>query len=100
MDRSMHRQHLEEAERHVRHGQQNVLLLERHIRDHELHGRDATLAREVLDTFRVTQTHFLAHRDQILRELNHPREPWQARRYGGPRAARREDPGSRTPTQV
>lgn len=50
----------------------NVLLLERHIRDHELHGRDATLAREILDTFRLTQTHFPAHRDQILRELNQP----------------------------
>jgi hypothetical protein len=72
MDRSMHLRHLEQAERHVWRGEQNILDQEQHIQSLERRGQDTALAREVLDTFVCTQTLFLAHRDQVLRELGEP----------------------------
>jgi hypothetical protein len=69
MNQSMHLRHLEEAERHVLRGEQNISAQEQHIEELELHGHDTTLARSLLDTFLMTQTQFVAHRDEILKTL-------------------------------
>ncbi|MCA1419471.1 hypothetical protein [Bradyrhizobium sp. BRP23] len=69
MDRSMHLRHLEEAERHVLLGVRNISDQEQRIEDLELHGRDATLARSLLETYLCTQTLFVAHRNEILKAL-------------------------------
>ena len=69
MDRSMHLRHLGETERHVLRGEHNISDQEQRIADLELHGHDAALARTLLETFLVTQTQFVAHRDQILKAL-------------------------------
>ncbi|WP_084801773.1 hypothetical protein [Bradyrhizobium sp. Ec3.3] len=71
MDRSPHLQHLEQAERHLLRGEQNVSDQEQRIEDLEHHGHDTTLARALLETFLRTQMQFVAHRAQILRELDH-----------------------------
>ena len=71
MDRRRQLQHLEQAERHLLRGEQNVSDQEQRIADLEQHGNDTTLARALLETFLSTQTQFVAHRDQILRELDH-----------------------------
>jgi hypothetical protein len=72
MDRSRQLRHLEQAERHLLRGEQNVSVQEQRIKDLEHHGHDASLARAVLKTFLCTQAQFVAHRDQILRELDYP----------------------------
>ncbi|QOG23403.1 hypothetical protein [Bradyrhizobium sp. SEMIA] len=69
MDRSRQLQHLEQAERHVLRGEQNVSDQEQRIEDFENQGYDVTLARALLDTFLRTQVQFVVHRDLILREL-------------------------------
>jgi hypothetical protein len=70
MDRSRQLQHLEQAERHVLRGEQNVSVQEQRIEDLEYHGHDARLARALLETFLCTQAQFVLHRDLILRELD------------------------------
>ena len=70
MDRSQQLQHLEQAERHLFLGQQNISDQERRIEDLEQRGHDTTLARAFLETLLSTQAQFVAHRDQILRELD------------------------------
>ncbi|MGV7214236.1 hypothetical protein [Bradyrhizobium sp. UFLA05-112] len=70
MDRSRQLQHLEQAERHLLRGEQSVSDQEQRIEDLKHHGHDTTLARALLETFLCTQMQFLAHRDQILRELD------------------------------
>ena len=70
MDRSRQLQHLEEAEKHVLRGGQTISDQERRIEELDRHGQDATLARSLLETFLWTQTQFVAHRDQILKELD------------------------------
>ena len=72
MNRSRQLQHLEQAERHLLRGEQNVSDQEQRIEDLEDHGHDTTLARALLETFLCTQAQFVAHRDQILRELDYP----------------------------
>ena len=69
MERNMQIRHLAEAERHLALGAQHISGQELRIEDLELHGHDATLARCLLETFRLTQAQNIAHRDQILREL-------------------------------
>ena len=69
MDRSRQLQHLEQAERHVLRGEQNLFDQEQRIGVLEHQGHDASLARALLETFLCTQTQFVAHRDQILCEL-------------------------------
>ena len=69
MDRLMNLRHLQLAERHVLRGSQNIFAQEQHIEALECRGWDATLARAVLQTFVITQTQFVAHRDQILEAL-------------------------------
>ncbi|MGY8661641.1 hypothetical protein Q3C01_04640 [Bradyrhizobium sp. UFLA05-109] len=71
MDRARQLQHLEQAEHHLLCGKRNVSDQEQRIEDLEHHGHDTTLARALLETFVCTQTQFVAHRDQILRELDH-----------------------------
>ena len=70
MDRSRQLQHLEEAERHLLRGEQNITDQEERIEVLERDGHETTLARAVLETFLSTQMQFVAHRDQILRELD------------------------------
>jgi hypothetical protein len=70
MDRSRQLQHLEQAERHLLRGEQNISDQEQRIEVLEQHGHETTLARAVLETLLSTQTQFVAHRDQILRELD------------------------------
>jgi len=53
-------------------GEQNVSNQEQRIEDLERHGHDTALGQALLETFLCTQTQFVAHRDQILRELEHP----------------------------
>jgi len=67
MDRRRQLQHLEQAERHLLRGEQNVSDQERRIEDLKHHGHDATLARALFATFLSTQAQFVAHRDLILR---------------------------------
>jgi hypothetical protein len=67
--RSMQFRHLAEAERHIALGAQHISSQELRIADLELHGHNSTLARSLLETFRLTQAQNIAHRDQILREL-------------------------------
>jgi hypothetical protein len=69
MHRSRQLQHLDEAERHLSRGEQNISDQEKRIEVLEWHGHETSLARAVLETFLSTQTQFVAHRDQILREL-------------------------------
>jgi hypothetical protein len=71
MDRSRQLRHLEQAERHLLRGEQNVSDQEQRIEHLEHHGHDASLARTVLETFLCTQAQFVSHRDLILRELDH-----------------------------
>ena len=70
MDRSMEFRHLAEAERHIMLGAQHISKQELCIADLEVHGHDSTLARSLLETFRLTQAEHVAHRDRILRELS------------------------------
>jgi hypothetical protein len=74
MDRSRQLQHLAQAERHLLRGAQNISDQEQRIELLERSGNEATLARVVLETFLSTQTQFVAHRDQILRELDDANE--------------------------
>ncbi|WP_439370275.1 hypothetical protein ACRQ5Q_35585 [Bradyrhizobium sp. PMVTL-01] len=70
MDRSRQLHHLEQAERDVLRGEQNVFEQEQRIEELEDHRPDASLARAVLETRLSTQAQFVAHRDLILQELN------------------------------
>ncbi|MGY8682883.1 hypothetical protein Q2941_34685 [Bradyrhizobium sp. UFLA05-153] len=70
MDRSRELQHLEEAEKHILRGEQAISDQERRIEELDRHGHDTTFDRALLETFLCTQTQFVAHRDQILRELD------------------------------
>ena len=69
MDRSVQFRHLAEAERHIAFGAQRISNQEVRIAELEIQGHDSTLARSLLQTFRLTQAKHVAHRDRILREL-------------------------------
>ena len=71
MDRSIQLQHLEQAERHLLLGEQNVSDQERRVENLRQHGHDTTLACAVLETFVCTQNQFVAHHNQIIRELEY-----------------------------
>ena len=71
LDRSRQLRHLAEAEKHVLRGEQTISDQEQRIEELDGHGQDTTFARSLLETFLWTQTQFVAHRDQILRELDH-----------------------------
>lgn len=71
MNRSMHLRHLKQAEEHVRSGARHISDQELRIADFELYGHDTILARALLETFRHIQVELIAHRDLILRELDH-----------------------------
>ncbi|WP_407158153.1 hypothetical protein [Bradyrhizobium sp. STM 3557] len=70
MDRSRQLQHLAEAEKHVLRGEQAISDQEQRIEELDHRGQDTTFARSLLETFLCTQIQFVAHRDQILRELD------------------------------
>ena len=70
MDRSRQLQHLEGAEKHVLRGEQTISDQERRIEELDRRGQDTTFARSLLETFLSMQSQFVAHRDQILRELD------------------------------
>jgi hypothetical protein len=55
MERSLELQHLAEAEHHIARGAQHILDQEIRIADLDLRGHDSTLARSLLETFRLTQ---------------------------------------------
>ena len=70
MDRSIQLlQHLVQAEWHVARGEQHISDLELRIAEFDARGHDATLARALLETFRITQAQHVEHRDFILRAL-------------------------------
>jgi hypothetical protein len=65
----MQLQHLAEAEQHIARGAQHISDQELRIEDFDHCGHDSTLARSLLETFRLIQVQHIAHRDRILREL-------------------------------
>jgi hypothetical protein len=69
MDLTMELQHLAEAEHHITRGAQHILDQEIRVADLDFRGHDSTLARSLLETFRLTQAQHVAHRDRILRLL-------------------------------
>ena len=69
MDRSMQLRHLAEAEQHIARGTQHISHQELRIAEFDVRGHDSTLARTLLETFRITQAQHIAHRDHILGEL-------------------------------
>lgn len=69
MDRLKQLQHLAEAERNIAGGEHRISEQELRIADLDCRGHDTTLARSLLETFRITQAQHLALRDHILREL-------------------------------
>ena len=69
MDRSIQLQHLAEAERHIARGDYHISEQELRIAEFDARGHDATLARALLETFRLTQAQHVAHRDFILKAL-------------------------------
>ena len=69
MDQFKQLQHLAKAERNVAGGEHRISEQELRIADLDCRGHDTTLARSLLETFRVTQAQYIALRDHILREL-------------------------------
>jgi hypothetical protein len=69
MDRTMELRHLAEAEEHISRADRHVSEQEVRIADLELSGHDTSVARALLETFRLALAQHVAHRDQILREL-------------------------------
>lgn len=67
--RNMQLRHLAEAEQHIARGTQHISDQELRIAEFDFRGHDSTLARSLLETFRVTQAQHIAKRDHILREL-------------------------------
>ena len=67
MDHSMQFRDLAEAERHIALGAQHILDQEMRVADIDLRGYDSTLARSLLETFRLMQAQHVAHRERILR---------------------------------
>lgn len=67
MDRAVQVRHLAQAERHIARGAQNISDQEIRIADLERGGH--TLARSLLETFRLSQAQHIAHLDCMLREL-------------------------------
>jgi len=65
----MQLRHLAEAERHIERGIEHLSHQELRIAEFDLRGHDSTLARSLLETFRIAQAQHIAHRDHILREL-------------------------------
>ena len=61
---------LEEAERHLLRGVQNIANQEERMEVLERAGQETISARAVLETFLSTQLQFVAHRDRIVRELH------------------------------
>ena len=61
---------LEEAERHLLRGVQNIANQEERMEVLERAGQETISARTVLETFLSTQLQFVAHRDRIVRELH------------------------------
>jgi hypothetical protein len=69
MDRSMSLRHLEQAERHIELGEKHLADQEQRVLDLELRGRDAGVARQLLETFRLSQAQHIQHHELILKEL-------------------------------
>jgi len=69
MDRAMHVQHLEEAERHIAQGKRHIVEQEDRIANLARDGHDTTEARKLLDNFYATQMLHIQHRDRIRKEL-------------------------------
>lgn len=69
MDRTMQIRHLVEAERHVAQGERHLLEQERRLADLDCNGHGTIQGRRLLQNFRDLQMLHVAHRDQILREL-------------------------------
>ncbi|RXH40855.1 hypothetical protein XH94_10930 [Bradyrhizobium zhanjiangense] len=69
MDRAMHVQHLEEAERHIAQGEGHIVEQEDRIANLARDGHDTTEARKLLDNFYATQMLHIQHRDRIREEL-------------------------------
>jgi hypothetical protein len=69
MDRSIQLEHLAQAEQHIAKGDQHIHEQELRIAAMELRGHDLTMARSLLETFRLLQVQHVAHRDLILRKL-------------------------------
>jgi hypothetical protein len=69
MDREMELPHLAMAERHVPEGLRNIARQREIVAELERDGHDATLARELLAAFEVTQPAHGDHLATIKREL-------------------------------
>ena len=67
--RNMQLRHLAEAEQHIALGMQHISHQELRLAKFDLRGHDSTLARFLLEAFRITQAQHITHRDHILREL-------------------------------
>ena len=69
MDRSRQLHHLAEAQAHVARGEHHIFEQELRIVDLEVAGWDSRLARSLLQNFYLAQAQYIAHRNQILKEL-------------------------------
>jgi hypothetical protein len=61
--------HLEQAERHIGLGKKHIADQEQRVVEIELRGRDACVARQLLETFRLSQAQHIQHHQLILKEL-------------------------------
>jgi hypothetical protein len=71
MDPAMQLASLDEAERHVAVGSSHIERQEQIVADIDSQGRDSAAARELLRTLRQMQDKYVAHRDRIIKELEH-----------------------------
>lgn len=73
--KSLLREHLEQAERHVAQGEQHIRSQKARIVDLERDGRDTTQARQVLKTFEDSQKMHVADRDRARQEVIQDLDP-------------------------
>ncbi|HEY1891029.1 MAG TPA: hypothetical protein VGG63_11520 [Steroidobacteraceae bacterium] len=69
MDRTLLKDHLAQAERHIATGERTLDQQRELIRDLERDGHDARSARALLESFEQLQTLHFADRERILDEL-------------------------------
>lgn len=75
MDRTIELKHLTDADKRIAQGEHHIARQERIVAELDSHGHDVAMALALLDTFRRCQAEHVAHRDLILRELQHAPQP-------------------------
>ena len=69
MDQSPKSKHLEQARRHVAEGEKTISRQRKIIAELEGIGRDTTVARQLLETFEITQAMNVREAEQLEKEL-------------------------------